>query len=209
MRRIGVVVVLMLLLAMLAEVADAQGPFRRWVRCGRSSCLRASGGAASCQSGPTPPAAFKEAGQAVREPSSPVGTVGSVDGPGTFSVQGTVGEPRQDGGLPSLIGVLRSGGKLKIELPEIPPIRLDPSSLSNVSMPPVSISVPGLEKSTAESLQSLAPRLHTLLTLLQASLVIFVGGTSAQWVTKAASGLGVFMQALSRVREVQSGQGSK
>jgi hypothetical protein len=91
-------------------------------------------------------------------------------------------------------------GKVKLELP---PVRIDPGSLSDVKLPSVPISVP-LDPETSDSLKSLAPRLHTLLTFLQAALLIFGGAKAGQLVMPVVGFLGQFIAAWSIVRQMSA-----
>lgn len=157
---------------------------------------------------PMPLVEFKEEVQAVQAPSLPRVTTD----PSTSPVQGIAGEKRPDAGPLSLIGLLRGNdGKLEIQLPDLsklpsPKVQVDlpdlskldlsKVDLSKVSMPRLNIS--GLIKpETSESLDSLAPRLHTLVTFTMGILGLFGVGKAGPWVVQAVSGLPRFLSALS------------
>lgn len=115
--------------------------------------------------------------------------------PSTSPVPDIVGQQRPDTGSPSLIGLLREGGKLKVEIPD----------LSKLSLPEVKLSVPLPEKTSA-SFESVADRLHTSLTFLQVMAGTWLTGTFGRWVMQAASGLAPFFGAVSSaLRERKSG----
>lgn len=141
-----------------------------------------------------PVAESKEEVQTAQAPSlPPVRTE-----PSTSPVPAIVGEKRPDAGSPSLIGKLLPDGKIEINPPDLG--KLD---LSKLPQPKVSISVP-LKPETSESLEALAPRLHTLLTFMQVVLGIFGVGKAGPWVLQAGSGLLSFTSALSKVSKAMS-----
>lgn len=142
----------------------------------------------------TPPAELPEEVQAVQEQSlPPVVTV-----PGTSPQQGIAGDKRPDAGSPSLIGRL-IGDKMKIELGDELAKVIKDFDLSKLPQPKVSISAP-ISPETSASLESLPPRLHTLLTFLQVAAGLFVGGKLGQWGVLAVSGLRSFISGVSSLQ---------
>lgn len=114
------------------------------------------------------------------------------------SPPGTAGDRRPDAGLPSLIGLLRDGGSIKLELD-------DPKGLLlRGAKEPQPISVP-LSQATSDSLDSSARRLPTLLTFIQVTLGVLAASQAAPWVTRLASGLLQFLAVLSPPPAAKSG----
>jgi len=101
----------------------------------------------------------------------------------------TVGEVRPGTGLLPLTGLGQPGKPIKVELPD----------LSNVVLPPVKLSVT-IPPETSRFLDAAASRLPLLLDALLAAAGLFGVGKLGPWVMPVVSGLGTFLQGLSRLR---------
>lgn len=190
----------LLLGGLSSEVVAAERPFLKRVA---SFFKKRIGDKAEFPPTITPPPVVREMAPLARELLSP------NEGTATISpLPGTASDQRPDAGLPSLIGLLRDGGKLSVEME---PLKLDEESmrlLSRESQSPVAISVP-LSQETSDSLNSAANRLPTLLTFIEATLGLLAASSLAPWVTRLASGLLPVLRALLAVPVPKSGSGAK